>query len=150
MGYKNIVEQKHPDKLEKFRELVLSKIVRFASDNKDITIGIITAINEITELYPLRGWVRGPEIKTESDPFADYDDEVFSNDVFKGADEIFYDDEVKDSPNKGTDKHEIKTLYYINDDCITCGTCIDECPVNAIIEGDSTYEIDQNLSLIHI
>lgn len=65
MGYKNIMEQKHPDKLEKFRELVLSKIVRYASDNKDITIGIITAINEITELYPLRGWVRGPEQQPE-------------------------------------------------------------------------------------
>lgn len=118
MGYKNIMEQKHPDKLEKFLELVLSKIVCFASDNKDITIGIITAKNEITELYPLRGWGRGPEIKTESDPFADCDDELFRHDEFKGADEIFYDDEVKDSPNKGTDKHEIKTLCYINDDCI--------------------------------
>ena len=26
--------------------------------------------------------------------------------------------------------------YVINDDCIACGTCIDECPVEAITEGD--------------
>lgn len=31
--------------------------------------------------------------------------------------------------------------YKINDDCIACGTCIDECPVNAISEGD-IYVID--------
>lgn len=26
--------------------------------------------------------------------------------------------------------------YKISQECIACGTCIDECPVNAIIEGD--------------
>lgn len=31
--------------------------------------------------------------------------------------------------------------YVINEDCIACGTCIDECPVNAISEGD-IYKID--------
>ena len=25
--------------------------------------------------------------------------------------------------------------YVISDDCIACGTCIDECPVEAISEG---------------
>ena len=25
--------------------------------------------------------------------------------------------------------------YVINEDCIACGTCIDECPVDAISEG---------------
>lgn len=26
--------------------------------------------------------------------------------------------------------------YVINEDCIACGTCVDECPVDAISEGD--------------
>lgn len=29
-----------------------------------------------------------------------------------------------------------KMAYIINDDCTACGTCIDECPVEAISEGD--------------
>ncbi len=31
--------------------------------------------------------------------------------------------------------------YVIDDSCIGCGTCIDECPVEAISEGD-IYQID--------
>ena len=29
--------------------------------------------------------------------------------------------------------------YVINDDCIMCGACADECPVGAIAEGDGKY-----------
>lgn len=32
--------------------------------------------------------------------------------------------------------------YVISDDCTTCGACIDECPVEAISEGDAKYSID--------
>lgn len=32
--------------------------------------------------------------------------------------------------------------YKITDDCISCGACASECPVDAISEGDSKYEID--------
>ena len=32
--------------------------------------------------------------------------------------------------------------YVINDDCTACGTCLDECPVEAISEGDPIYTID--------
>ncbi|HJD52947.1 MAG TPA: 4Fe-4S binding protein [Candidatus Avibacteroides avistercoris] len=31
--------------------------------------------------------------------------------------------------------------YVISEDCIACGTCIDECPVEAISAGDR-YSID--------
>ena len=31
--------------------------------------------------------------------------------------------------------------YVINEDCIACGSCIDECPVVAISEGE-IYKID--------
>ncbi len=33
--------------------------------------------------------------------------------------------------------------YKISDDCISCGACESECPVNAISAGDSKYEIDE-------
>ena len=38
----------------------------------------------------------------------------------------------------------LKMAYVINDDCTACGTCIDECPVEAIAEGD-IYVIDPEL-----
>lgn len=34
--------------------------------------------------------------------------------------------------------------YKITDECTACGTCIDECPVEAISEGD-IYKIDPDL-----
>ena len=32
----------------------------------------------------------------------------------------------------------------ITDECIACGSCEAECPVDAITEGDEFYEIDPN------
>jgi ferredoxin len=32
--------------------------------------------------------------------------------------------------------------YVISDDCIQCGACAAECPVEAISEGDTKYVID--------
>ena len=34
--------------------------------------------------------------------------------------------------------------YVIGDDCIACGTCIDECPAGAISEGDK-YSINPDV-----
>ncbi len=32
--------------------------------------------------------------------------------------------------------------FKINDTCISCGTCAANCPVSAITEGDTQYNID--------
>ena len=39
--------------------------------------------------------------------------------------------------------------YKISDECIACGTCIDECPVEAISEGD-IYVIDPERPSVYI
>lgn len=39
------------------------------------------------------------------------------------------------------DKEDIPMAYKISDDCIACGACAGECPVEAISEGDK-YTID--------
>ncbi len=37
-----------------------------------------------------------------------------------------------------------KMAYVITEDCTACGSCIDECPVDAISEGD-IYKIDPDV-----
>jgi formate hydrogenlyase subunit 6/NADH:ubiquinone oxidoreductase subunit I len=38
-----------------------------------------------------------------------------------------------------------KMAYVITDECIACGSCEDECPVEAISEGEDKYVIDAKL-----
>ena len=35
----------------------------------------------------------------------------------------------------------------ITDDCIACGTCVPECPVDCISEGDPIYVIDEDVCI---
>ena len=37
--------------------------------------------------------------------------------------------------------------YIINNDCISCGACQPECPVDCIAEGDSIYVIDPDICI---
>ncbi len=37
--------------------------------------------------------------------------------------------------------------FVINDDCICCGACEPECPVEAITEGDSKYVINPDICI---
>lgn len=36
-------------------------------------------------------------------------------------------------------------MYVITDNCVGCGTCAENCPVEAIAEGDAHYEINQDV-----
>ena len=35
--------------------------------------------------------------------------------------------------------------YVISDSCVKCGSCADNCPVEAISEGDEKYVIDADV-----
>ncbi len=37
--------------------------------------------------------------------------------------------------------------YTITDTCISCGACVDDCPVDAISEGEDKYQIDAELCI---
>ena len=37
--------------------------------------------------------------------------------------------------------------YVITDACLSCGSCVDICPVNAISEGETQYQIDAEACL---
>ena len=39
-------------------------------------------------------------------------------------------------------KEDFHMAHVISDDCVSCGSCAAECPVNAISEGDGKYVID--------
>lgn len=42
----------------------------------------------------------------------------------------------------GKIKEDMIMAYVITDECVMCGTCEGECPVEAISEGDGKYVID--------
>ena len=43
---------------------------------------------------------------------------------------------------------EVSTMAYkISDECISCGACAAECPVEAIAEGDGKYEINPDVCI---
>ena len=42
-------------------------------------------------------------------------------------------------------KEDYIMAYVITDDCVACGSCAAECPVEAISEGDGKYVIDADV-----
>ncbi len=37
--------------------------------------------------------------------------------------------------------------HRISDDCVSCGSCAETCPVSAIHEGDGKYEVDADVCI---
>ena len=37
--------------------------------------------------------------------------------------------------------------YKINDNCISCGACAAQCPVQCISQGESKYKIDESVCI---
>lgn len=56
-----VIEMENPANLKRFRELVLSKMVRFWEDSKDIKITVGETLSHFTRRPELVGWVRATE-----------------------------------------------------------------------------------------
>lgn len=41
----------------------------------------------------------------------------------------------------------MKTIFKITEECISCGSCAEGCPVSAISEGDDIYVIDPDICI---
>lgn len=55
----DVIETRNTDKLEKFRSLVSSRMVRFWSDSKDIKLAILETLSEFSRREELIGWIPG-------------------------------------------------------------------------------------------
>jgi hypothetical protein len=55
------IEREQPQKLQEFRALVLSRIVRFWRDPRDIKLAILETMSEFSRRAELVGWVPGSE-----------------------------------------------------------------------------------------
>ena len=65
------IETGDPGGLKEFRTLVLSKLVRFWDDPKDIKITIGETLSQFSRREDLIGWVRPPEVDVDVNALAD-------------------------------------------------------------------------------
>ena len=61
------IERQNPLKLEKFREVVMSRICRLVSDEKDIKLAIHETLLEFLREYHFDGWVSAREMASAED-----------------------------------------------------------------------------------
>lgn len=65
------METENPAGLREFRELVLSRRVRFWDDAKDIKVAAHETLSHFARREDLVGWVRPPAVPTDVGPLAD-------------------------------------------------------------------------------
>lgn len=58
---KDVLELKHPDKMENFRKKVLNKISTFFSDDRDIKIAVFESIHNLDKEFNPPGWISGTD-----------------------------------------------------------------------------------------
>lgn len=56
---KSVYEQDNPSLYKEFKKQVMSKIIKFVDDEKDIKLAIFATIQEFTNDYKMDGWIRG-------------------------------------------------------------------------------------------
>jgi hypothetical protein len=56
-----VIEKDHPDKLKSFRTSVLTKLVKFWRDAKDIKLSVLETLSEFSNRADLIGWIPGNE-----------------------------------------------------------------------------------------
>lgn len=56
---KIVIEQEYPKELQAFKSIVLSNLVKFWDDSKDIKIAIHETLSELSYRKELTGWIRG-------------------------------------------------------------------------------------------
>lgn len=61
IGEDRVFEKNHIEEFVKFKEVVMTKIIRKVRDSKDIKLAIHTTLNEFIEDYTMVGWVRANE-----------------------------------------------------------------------------------------
>jgi nucleoside 2-deoxyribosyltransferase len=69
----SVIETSEPQKLKVFRELVLSKVSKFCSDEKDIKIAVGQKLSELSRRDDLIGWVKSidqPDLARLADEMA--------------------------------------------------------------------------------
>ncbi len=62
-GKYEVFEKENLDKHSKFKDFVMSKIIKQVDDCKDIQLAIKDSISELEEEYNLSGWVRASEVE---------------------------------------------------------------------------------------
>lgn len=63
----NVFENENREKYDKFKEFVMTKVIKEVGDCKDIQIAIKDSITEIEDENDLIGWVRGDSVKTNEE-----------------------------------------------------------------------------------